>query len=182
MIGRKAIGVVLLAVSLLAVPACTRVQEPALLPLPKLVEYTGGSIKADCPVTETLVEAIPEALLNENEAYRLTIDKSGIHIEAVTEQGLWNARQTLRQLGWNNLSEISPLASLGRNDKETTVISSGAEGGDATVISSGAGGGVEKSEGGRGRIPCCRIVDWPSFRVRWRRSSIPHWKTAHWIL
>ena len=166
MIGRKAIGVVLLAVSLLAVPACTRVQEPALLPLPKLVEYTGGSIKADCPVTETLVEAIPEALLNENEAYRLTIDKSGIHIEAVTEQGLWNARQTLRQLGWNNLSEISPLASLGRNDKETTVISSGAEGGDATVISSGAGGGVEKSEGGRGRIPCCRIVDWPSFRVR----------------
>ena len=97
--------------------ACTKVQEPTLLPLPKQVEYTGGSVKTSAPVTERLVDAIPEATINENEAYRLTVGKDGITLEATTEQGLWNGRQTLRQLG-------------------------------------------------NARIPCCRIVDWPSFRVR----------------
>ena len=41
--------------------SCAKSPEAALLPLPKLVEYTGGSVKADTPVTETLVDAIPEA-------------------------------------------------------------------------------------------------------------------------
>ena len=98
--------------------SCAKAQEPALLPLPKQIEYTGGSIRAGAPEMLTFVESIPEAVLNENEAYRLTVDKAGVHIEAVTERGAWNARQTLRQL-------------------------------------------VQRS-----RIPCCRIVDWPSFRVR----------------
>ncbi len=98
--------------------SCAKVPEPALLPLPKQVEYTGGSIRDGAPETQAFVEAIPEARLNENEAYRLTVTTKGILIEAVTEQGLWNARQTLKQLTQ------------------------------------------------RGRIPCCRIVDWPSFRVR----------------
>ena len=98
--------------------ACAEVQEPALLPLPKQVEYTGGSIKAGAPETLEFVEALAEARLNENEAYRLTVDEAGIHIQAVTEQGVWNARQTLKQL-------------------------------------------TQKR-----RIPCCRSVDWPSFRVR----------------
>ena len=156
--------------------SCAKAPEAALLPLPKQVEYTGGSVKADAPVTETLVDAIPEAPLGGNEAYRLIVSRKGITIEATTPQGLWNGRQTLRQL------QISPRASLVRNDKggpslgrndnhsvvsdgtegAHPVISSGAEGAHP-VISSGAGGGVEKS---RGRIPCCRIVDWPSFRVR----------------
>ena len=105
-------------VGLILLVSCARAQEPALLPLPKQVEYTGGSVKADTPVTETLVEAIPEATLNENEAYRLTVTRQGITLEATTLQGLWNGRQTLRQLTQ------------------------------------------------KGRIPCCRIVDWPSFRVR----------------
>ena len=110
---------------LLAVAGCSRVPEPALLPLPKQVEYTGGSVRADAPVAEVLVVSIPEAVsladglpLNENEAYRLTVTQEGITLEAVTEQGLWNARQTLKQLTC------------------------------------------------KGRIPCCRVVDWPSFRVR----------------
>ena len=185
----------------LVTAACTREQEPALLPLPKVVEYTGGSVRADAPVTETLVEAIPEAVsqadgapLNQAEAYRLTVDKSGIRIEATTAHGLWNARQTLRQLGWKGPSalpegvETSPRApsGLGRSDKSSAVvgtgnalvissgaegvnasiISSGVEGVNASVISSGAEGGVENSKGRRARIPCCRIVDWPSFRVR----------------
>ena len=107
-----------IALLLCALASCTRVQEPALLPLPKQVEYTGGNIKTGAPETLEFVEAISEASLNENEAYRLTIDKNGIHIQAVTTQGVWNARQTLKQLTQ------------------------------------------------KGRIPCCRIVDWPSFRVR----------------
>ena len=106
----------LLAAALLV--SCAKAQEPALLPLPKQVEFTGGSIRAGAPETLTFVASIPEAVLNENEAYRLTVDQAGVHIEAVTEQGVWNARQTLRQLAQ------------------------------------------------KGRIPCCRIVDWPSFRVR----------------
>ena len=101
-----------------ALASCTQVQEPALLPLPKQMVYTGGSIKAGVPEMLEFVEAIPEALLNENEAYRLTVDQAGIRIQAMTEQGVWNARQTLKQLTQ------------------------------------------------AGRIPCCRIVDWPSFRVR----------------
>ena len=98
--------------------SCAKAPEAALLPLPKQVEYTGGSVKADTPVTETLVDAIPEAALGENEAYRLIVTRKGITIEATSPQGLWNGRQTLRQFTQ------------------------------------------------KGRIPCCRIVDWPSFRVR----------------
>ena len=107
-----------IALLICALASCTEMQEPALLPLPKEVEYTGGSVKAGAPETLEFVEAIPEARLNGNEAYRLTVDKEGIHIQAVTEQGVCNARQTLTQLTR------------------------------------------------KGRIPCCRIVDWPSFRVR----------------
>ncbi len=60
--------------------SCAEAPEAALLPLPKQVEYTGGSVKADTPVTETLVDAIPEATLNENEAYRLIVTRKGITI------------------------------------------------------------------------------------------------------
>ena len=115
---KKIIGPVIALLAAVLLVSCAKVQEPALLPLPKQVEYTGGSIRAGAPKTVAFVESIPEAVLNENEAYRVTIDKAGIQIEAVTEHGVWNARQTLRQLTQ------------------------------------------------KGRIPCCRIVDWPSFRVR----------------
>ena len=109
---------VVTSVVIWALMSCAQVQEPMLLPLPKQVEYTGGSVKTGAPETLEFVETIPEARLNENEAYRLTVDEAGIHIEAVTEQGVWNARQTLKQLTQT------------------------------------------------GRVPCCRIVDWPGFRVR----------------
>ena len=111
-------GLAKMLVGVLLLVSCAKAQEPALLPLPKQIEYTGGSIRADAPETLAFVESISEARLNENEAYRLIVDKAGVHIEAVTERGAWNARQTLRQMTQN------------------------------------------------GRIPCCRIVDWPSFRVR----------------
>ena len=108
----------IIALLICALASCTEMQEPALLPLPKEVEYTGGSVKTGMPETLEFVEAIPEARLNGNEAYRLMVDKEGLHIQAVTEQGVWYARQTLKQLTR------------------------------------------------KGRIPCCHIVDWPSFRVR----------------
>ena len=73
--------------------SCGKEVRPALLPLPKQVEYTGGSVKASLPVSEKFVEAIPEATLNENEAYRLTVSKDGITLEATTGHGLWNGRQ-----------------------------------------------------------------------------------------
>ena len=113
----------LLAAALLV--SCAKAQEPALLPLPKQAEFTGGSIRAGAPETLTFVASIPEAVLNENEAYRLTVvDQAGVHIEAVTEQGVWNARQTLRQLRDSHVGRRPP-----QNDR------------------------------GKGRIPCCRIVD-----------------------
>ena len=122
--------------------SCAKAQEPALLPLPKQVEFTGGSVRAGAPETLSFVEAIPEAVLNENEAYRLTVDKAGVHIEAVTERGVWNARQTLRQLRDSHVGRRPP-----QNDKRRTSES-------------------PQNDRGKGRIPCCRIVDWPSFRVR----------------
>ena len=46
----------------------------------------------------TLVENLPEAAINQNEAYKLQVSSQGISIEATTEQGVYWAIQTLRQL------------------------------------------------------------------------------------
>ena len=45
-----------------------------------------------------LVENLPEATINRNEAYKLSVSSQGISIEATTEQGVYWAIQTLRQL------------------------------------------------------------------------------------
>ena len=45
-----------------------------------------------------LVKELPEAKLNANEAYKLQVSSQGIIIEATTEQGVYWAIQTLRQL------------------------------------------------------------------------------------
>ena len=103
---------------LLLAAACSQPEPPSLLPLPKQVEWLKGTVSAQTPVAARLVEAIPEASLNEGEAYRLVVGRDSIRLEATTPQGLWHARQTLLQL----------------------------------------------EQGGK--IPRCRITDWPSFRVR----------------
>ncbi|MBI9064770.1 MAG: family 20 glycosylhydrolase, partial [Marinilabiliaceae bacterium] len=46
----------------------------------------------------TMVDQIEEARVNQHEAYRLRINDHYIHIEAITEQGVYWAFQTLRQL------------------------------------------------------------------------------------
>ena len=108
----------LIAGAVLLAGACSQAERPSLLPLPKEVVWLKGSLDASTPVTERLVEEIPEASLNPREAYRLKVEGDSICLEATTPEGLWNARQTLSQL---------------------------------------------RQEG---RIPRCRITDWPSFRVR----------------
>lgn len=45
-----------------------------------------------------LTESLPEATLNQQEAYKLEVSSKGISIEATTEQGVYWAIQTLRQL------------------------------------------------------------------------------------
>lgn len=46
----------------------------------------------------TLVENLPEATINQDEAYKLQVSSQEIAIEATTEQGVYRAIQTLRQL------------------------------------------------------------------------------------
>ena len=46
----------------------------------------------------TLVENLPEATINQDEAYKLQLSSQEISIEATTEQGVYRAIQTLRQL------------------------------------------------------------------------------------
>lgn len=110
----KALVICFLAILVSCAPQST---APALLPLPKEVRMEGCWVKAAEPET-VWVDSIPGARLNAHEAYRLTVGRSGIRIEAVTEKGRWNALQTLSQLTKN------------------------------------------------GKVPCCTITDWPSFRVR----------------
>lgn len=81
----------------LALSCTPAVPEVNLLPLPKEVLWEKGSVQATDP--EILwVDSIPGARLNGEEAYRLSVGRNGIRIDAVTEKGLWNARQTLAQL------------------------------------------------------------------------------------
>lgn len=82
---------------LLVLSSCASAVIPTLLPLPKDVQWEKGFVKADTPVAERLVAAIPEAHF-QDEAYRLSVAKDSIRLEAVTRRGLWNGRQTLRQL------------------------------------------------------------------------------------
>lgn len=58
----------------------------------EIVEHSSSVIEVE------LVPSIEEARLNRAEAYRLSVSNKRIKIEAVTEQGVYWAMQTLRQL------------------------------------------------------------------------------------
>ena len=81
----------------LALSCTPGVPEVNLLPLPKEVRWEKGTVPAAEPEVRW-VDSIPGVRLNADEAYRLSVGKEGIRIQAVTERGLWNARQTLKQL------------------------------------------------------------------------------------
>ena len=80
-----------------------------LLPKPQFVEWSDGSpfvisssTLSDAVVNVKIVESIPEAVINQNEAYRLTVSEQEVVIEAVAEAGVYWAKQTLNQLITNN--------------------------------------------------------------------------------
>lgn len=64
------------------------------------VVNAGGQLAEDASshIRVELVPAIGEARVNQNEAYRLFVTNKEIRVEAVTEQGVHYALQTLRQL------------------------------------------------------------------------------------
>lgn len=86
----------LLALAFLAVPSRAGIDE--LLPRPKQVAVTGRGTVRQRPVKIRYIDSIPGAGLGQDEAYRLTVTRRAVIIEAVTEHGVWNARQTLAQL------------------------------------------------------------------------------------
>lgn len=80
-------------------PSIYLLPKPQQLMMTKAGEYTlerkGGGAST---IVETLVKDIPEAVVNKEEAYRLEITADSIFIEAITEKGIYWARQTLEQI------------------------------------------------------------------------------------
>ena len=60
----------------------------------------GGTVspKATAVIEVKLLPSLPEIPMNRDEAYRLNVTRKRITVEAVTEQGVYRAMQTLRQL------------------------------------------------------------------------------------
>lgn len=77
--------------NLIPMPQQVNVSEWGMHPLPL------GKIN-DSVITIRLVNEIPEATINQEEAYRLVITTDTIQVAAVTQKGIYWARQTLEQL------------------------------------------------------------------------------------
>lgn len=74
---------------------------PVLVPqLEAWVNELGGIVSdsASSVIEIRLVDELDSVPLNENEAYRLTVNKQRVTLEATTEQGAFRGLQTLRQL------------------------------------------------------------------------------------
>ena len=65
-----------------------------------LVQACGGEVveKSSKIISVRLVPSVVGAQMNQEEAYRLMVSSKGIEVEATTEQGVYWAMQTLRQL------------------------------------------------------------------------------------
>uniref|UniRef100_UPI0033332F88 glycoside hydrolase family 20 zincin-like fold domain-containing protein n=1 Tax=Petrimonas sp. TaxID=2023866 RepID=UPI0033332F88 len=78
---------------------------PVIVPKPQQINFNrkenhllfNGKVDEDC-LYAVLVDSIPEATINPDEAYRLRITPDSILIEATTEKGIYWARQTLAQI------------------------------------------------------------------------------------
>ena len=90
-----------LLLTLLCCFAKAAVQEPALLPMPQKVAYTGKYAKATNPVKEKIVGNVDGAVF-QDEAYHIVVGQNETLVEATTERGLYWARQTLAQLTIDN--------------------------------------------------------------------------------
>ena len=85
-----------LSAALLLVSCVPKAAAPELLPLPKEVEWKGGTVPETLPVA--VLRGPVDVPLNPEQAYRLSVDRDSIRITAMGDEGLWNALQTLRQL------------------------------------------------------------------------------------
>lgn len=95
---------IILLVGLVSCGTVKRFAPPVLLPEPQHITTTAqihrlhnGAINPNS-VRERLVQHIEGVENNPNEAYRLVITPSEVLIEAITEQGLFWAKQTLQQM------------------------------------------------------------------------------------
>ena len=68
------------------------VKRPALVPMPKNVEWRSGGCPAGAKISESRDASLPK------EGYRLEVGENGIAIAAADDAGAFYARQTLRQL------------------------------------------------------------------------------------
>ena len=115
---KYALKLLLLALALWGAVPAAQAGVDDLLPRPKQITVGKGTVSSP-RVKVRFVKAIPGVERNIEEAYRLRVSRRSVRIEAVSEHGVWNARQTLAQLA----------------DED-------------------------------GNLPCCTIIDWPSFRIR----------------
>ncbi|HNX03938.1 MAG TPA: beta-N-acetylhexosaminidase [Opitutales bacterium] len=72
------------------------VPRPALVPMPREIEWKAGKCPCDAAVREVRDERIPA------EGYRLEVSADGIAVASSDSAGAFYARQTLRQLEWKD--------------------------------------------------------------------------------
>ena len=95
--------------------SCAKAPEAALLPLPKQVEYTGGSVKADAPVTETLPEVGDSFTLR---GYQFTVmEMDGFRVTRMQVAKL--PSEEPEEAAEEEKPETEPEAEVPEEDKET---------------------------------------------------------------
>jgi hypothetical protein len=94
---KYALKLLLLALALWGAVPAAKAGVDELLPRPKQITVGKGTVSSP-RVKVRYVKAIPGVERNVEEAYRLRVSRRSVRIEAVSEHGVWNARQTLAQL------------------------------------------------------------------------------------
>ncbi len=104
----KKTGLFYLLLSTLVLISCDKVERNEtlqLLPMPQSMEVNwsqkhqlkNGDIDNNI-ISINIVNSIPDASINQDEAYRLTVTPDSVLIEATSDKGIYWAKQTLNQL------------------------------------------------------------------------------------
>lgn len=93
---KRILSLILILAAVIRVSA----QPVSLLPRPQKYQETKGVLvwNPSTPLTVSSVKEIPEAGVHQQEAYTLSVTREGVKIQAVTDEGVFRARQTLAQL------------------------------------------------------------------------------------
>lgn len=101
---KQLLSLKLIIVFLIIMPASV-LSQVVLLPKPQHVEWLaanpyvlGSETINSNDIKITIVDQIPEAVINQNEAYALSVSSSGIEVTATTNAGVYWAQETLEQL------------------------------------------------------------------------------------